>query len=224
MEDLRAQYKRLFVTGSNTERLVFFSDAVFAIAMTLLVIDLHVPEDPTGDALEVITSQVGGFFAYALSFAIIALNWMSHHRKFRVIESHDGTLMFLDLALLFVVAFVPFPTSLLSTFGGERAAVVLYAFTVGLLGVLQFAIWTYAYRKGFVSRDVTEPLNRYLRVDQLSTPIVFWGTIPIALFWDGTVAMYAWFLLFPVGWIGGAIQRRIARNADAASPPEQQRR
>ena len=216
MEDLRSRYRRLFITGSNTDRLVFFSDAVFAIAMTLLVIDLHVPEAPTGDALEVITSQLGGLFAYALSFTIIALNWMSHHRKFRVIETHDGTLMFLDLALLFVVAFVPFPTSLLSTFGGEKAAVVLYAFTVGLLGVLQFAIWTYAYRKGLVSREVTPAMNRYITVNQLSTPIVFWATIPIALFWDGTIAMYAWFLLFPVGRIGGLIQRRIARRADAA--------
>ena len=216
MEDLRSRYRRLFVTGSNTDRLVFFSDAVFAIAMTLLVIDLHVPEAPTGDALEVISSQLGGLFAYALSFTIIALNWMSHHRKFRVIETHDGTLMFLDLALLFVVAFVPFPTSLLSTFGGEKAAVVLYAFTVGLLGVLQFAIWTYAYRRGLVSREVTPAMNRYITVNQLSTPIVFWATIPIALFWDGTIAMYAWFLLFPVGRIGGLIQRRIARRADAA--------
>jgi len=217
MEDLRSRYRRLFIDGSNTDRLVFFSDAVFAIAMTLLVIDLHVPETETGTALDVLANEWPAFFAYALSFTIIALNWMSHHRKFRVIQSHDGTLMFLSLVLLFFIAFVPFPTSLLSTYAPEPVAVVLYAFTVGLLSVLQFTIWAYAYRKGLVSSEVDRPMFRYLIVDQISTPIVFWGSIPIALFWDGTIAMYSWFLLFPLAWVGGIIQKRIAAQADAAA-------
>lgn len=213
MEDLRQRYRRLFVVGSNTDRLVFFSDAVFAIAMTLLVIDLHVPEEMEGTALDILKAEWPAFFAYALSFTIIGLNWMSHHRKFRVIETHDGGLMFLDLALLFVVAFVPFPTSLISTYGGEPAAVVLYAFTVGLLGVLQFAIWRYAYAKKLVSPEIDPAMNRYLLVDQLTTPIVFWATIPIAIFWSGEIAMFAWFLLFPIGFLGAKLQGRISRRA-----------
>lgn len=219
MEDLRGRYRRLFVVGSNTDRLVFFSDAVFAIAMTLLVIDLHVPEEMEGTALDVLKAEWPAFFAYALSFTIIALNWMSHHRKFRVIRTHDGGLMFLDLALLFVVAFVPFPTSLISTYGGEPAAVVLYAFTVGLLSVLQFAIWRYANAKKLVDPEIDAAMNRYLLPDQLSTPLVFWASIPIALLWSGQVAMFSWFLLFPVGFLVGQLQKRVARSAGEYPSP-----
>ncbi|MDP3207735.1 MAG: TMEM175 family protein, partial [Rhodoglobus sp.] len=84
MTDVRSRYRRVFIEGSNTDRLVFFSDAVFAIALTLLVIDLKVPSDGSGTAWEVIASQVPDLFAYALSFAIISINWVAHHRLFRV--------------------------------------------------------------------------------------------------------------------------------------------
>lgn len=213
---IQERYRSLFVDGSSTERLVFFSDAVFAIAMTLLVIDLHVPDDRAGTAWDVLVSQWQAFFAYALSFGIIAINWVSHHRRFRVIQAHDGTLMWLDLLLLFVVAFVPFPTSLLSAYGGEPAAVVLYAFTVGLLSVLQWLMWRYAWRKGFVDKRVDEPMYRYVSMGQLTTPAVFWLSIPIALFWSGQLAMNFWLLLVPVNIVEGWITSRSPGSASAA--------
>ncbi len=212
MEDVRARYRRVFVDGSNTDRLVFFSDAVFAIAMTLLVIDLKVPTDSSGTAWDVLVEEWPAFFAYALSFTIIAINWMSHHRKFRVITAHDGKLMLLDLVLLFVVAFVPFPTSLLSAYSPEPAAVVLYAFTVGLLSVLQYALWRYAYTKGLVDASVDLELYRYVRNAQWTTPAVFWLSIPIALFVSGQVAMYFWFALFPVNMALRVIRARRDRS------------
>lgn len=209
MESVQSRYRRLFVDGSNPERLVFFSDAVFAIAMTLLVIDLRVPEDAPGSAADVLLDAWPGFFAYGLSFAIIAINWRSHYRRFRVIESHDGALMTLNLLLLFVVAFVPFPTSLLSTYGPQPAAVALYATTVGLLSLLGYAQWRYAWRHSFVRKDVDESLYRYVRANQLTTPIVFGLSIPIALLWSGEIAMYFWIVLFPVA----IIQQRLLNRS-----------
>ncbi|MEQ1736163.1 MAG: TMEM175 family protein, partial [Rhodoglobus sp.] len=195
MTDVRSRYRRVFIEGSNTDRLVFFSDAVFAIALTLLVIDLKVPTDGSGTAWEVITSQIPDLFAYALSFAIVSINWVAHHRLFRVITAHDGPLMLVDLVLLFVVAFVPFPTSLLSEYGDEAAAVVLYAFVVGLLGVLQFALWFWAWRHGLVGEQVDLELYRYYRSRQLATPAIFWLSIPLALFVRADWAMYFWLTL-----------------------------
>jgi len=216
MEDMRTRYSRLFTRGANPERLVFFSDAVFAIALTLLVIDIKVPADEgTTTAGDVIVSQWPAFLAYALSFAIIALNWMSHHRKFRVITSHDGGLMALNFVLLFFVAFVPFPTSLISEYGADVAAVVLYAFVVGMLTVLQLAIWAYAWHKGLVNQEVDKPLYRYAARTPLAVPVVFWLSIPIAIFIDPAVAMYSWFLLFPVDIIWGRIEDRLSRRASA---------
>lgn len=196
--DVRDRYDKVFASGTTTERLVFFSDAVFAIAMTLLVIDLKVPVPGTQTPWEIITSQRDDLFAYALSFAIIGLNWMGHHRKFRVIKAHDGPLMMIDLVLLFFVAFLPFPTSLLSEYSGDPVAVVLYAAVVGIIGLLQFAIWSYAWRKGFIEREIDESLYRYVSRNQLLTPIVFGASIPLALFVSGQVAMYFWLALIPV--------------------------
>ncbi|MGX5682379.1 TMEM175 family protein [Schumannella luteola] len=208
MDDVRSRYRRIFDDGSNTERMVFFSDAVFAIAMTLLVIDLQVPEDHSGTSGEVLLDSIPGFIAYALSFTIIAINWVGHYRRYRVIKNHDGRLLLLNLVLLFFVALLPFPTSLLSSYSGEAPAVVLYAFVVGLLSVLQWASWQYAYRKGFVDAEVDEGLFRWVRINQLTTPIVFWASIPIALVWGGQVAMWSWFALFPVNFVAGRISAR----------------
>ncbi len=218
MADVRERYRKLFVDGSNTERLVFFSDAVFAIALTLLVIDLKVPQDGSSTALDVLISQWQGFFAYALSFAIISINWMAHHRKFRVITKHDGGLMVLDLVLLFFVAFVPFPTSLLSEYGSQPAAVVLYAFVVGLLSLLQYAVWSYAWNHGLVDKAVDLEVYRMTRRNQLATPTVFWLSIPIALFVTGEAAMWFWFALFPAHFAVGIYDRRTSsRSPDSAS-------
>lgn len=213
MESVGARYRRLFGQGRTTERLVFFSDAVFAIALTLLVIDLRVPESHDArSAWEVIVALVPNFFAYVISFVIIALNWMGHHRKFTVIERWDGPFIWLDFLLLFLVAFVPFPTSLLSEYGGEVASVVLYASVVGLLNLVQLALWAYAYRHGFMTSDVDARLYRYVRNSLLVVPVVFGFSILLALFVDATLAMYSWFLLFPAGLVQGALERRAARQ------------
>lgn len=217
MADVRERYRKLFVDGSNTDRLVFFSDAVFAIALTLLVIDLKVPQAGTETAWEVLVDQWQAFFAYALSFTIIAINWMAHHRKFRVITKHDGGLMVLDLALLFFVAFVPFPTSLLSEYAPQPAAVVLYAFVVGLLSVVQYAVWSYAWRHGLVDKAVDIEVYRMTRRNQFMTPLVFWLSIPIALFIDGQAAMWFWFALFPVNIVLGLYDRRVASRSPGSA-------
>jgi uncharacterized membrane protein len=213
MESVGARYRRLFGQGRTTERLVFFSDAVFAIALTLLVIDLRVPEGhEASTSWEVIVALVPNFIAYGISFVVIALNWMGHHRKFTVIERWDGAFIWLDFLLLFLVAFVPFPTSLLSEYGGEVASVVLYASVVGLLNLVQLALWSYAYRHGFMTAEVDEPLYRYVRNALLVVPAVFGVSILLAVFLDPSIAMYSWFLLFPASIVQSRLERRAARR------------
>jgi uncharacterized membrane protein len=214
MSDVRSRYDRVFRSEANPERLAFFSDAVFAIALTLLVIDIRVPEDASGTAWEVLTSEWPALLAYALSFAIIALNWRGHYRKFLVLRAHDSRLMTYNLALLFFVALIPFPTSLLSTYGAEPAAVITYAFVVGLLSVIQYVMWRHAWTHGLIDRTrVDEGMYRYASWNLLSTPAVFWATIPVALFWSGAVATYLWFLLIPANIVASRLGRWSAARA-----------
>ncbi|MDP3208428.1 MAG: hypothetical protein Q8M65_04700, partial [Rhodoglobus sp.] len=129
--------------------------------------------------------------------------------------AHDGPLMLVDLVLLFVVAFVPFPTSLLSEYGDEAPAVVLYAVVVGLLGVLQFALWAWAWRHGLVGKQVDLELYRYYRSRQLATPVVFWLSIPLALFVGADWAMYSWLALIPVHIALGRLDASKAKRSQS---------
>lgn len=213
MSDVRTRYDRVFRRNANPERLAFFSDAVFAIALTLLVIDIHVPEDGSGTAWQVLESQWPALLAYALSFFIIALNWRGHDRKFSVLRVHDSRLLVYNFVLLFFVALIPFPTSLLSTYGAQPTAVITYAFVVGLLSVIQFVMWRHAWTHGLLDTSrVDVGIYRYANWNLLVTPAVFWASIPVAVWWPD-VATYLWFLLIPANVVASRLGRRDADRA-----------
>ncbi|MFJ2199473.1 TMEM175 family protein [Streptomyces violaceusniger] len=121
--------------GIDVERIRAFSDAVFAIAITLLALEITVPEDlPTaelGHALkeEALPSVAG----YLLSFAVVgAPLWISHHRLFRMAKVVDGPLLHVDLALMALVAALPFPTKIVTEYHSSAIATSLYAGTITL--------------------------------------------------------------------------------------------
>src|SRR5450755_3356958 len=102
------------------DRVLFFSDAIFAIAITLLVIDVRVPgiKDP---ALELSRAK-GNMLSFGISFVVIGLFWMGHHSTFRYIAALDRPLIALNLIFLGIIAFLPYPTSLLA--GGDSSDAV----------------------------------------------------------------------------------------------------
>src|SRR5215831_21333061 len=123
------------------DRVLFFSDAVFAIAITLLVVDIRVP-DIVRDAGQQISNSTGKILSFVISFLVIGLFWMGHHRLFRYITALDRRLMFLNLLFLGTIAFLPYPTALL--FAGNThkpAAPVFYAACVAGAGLAELAIW-----------------------------------------------------------------------------------
>jgi len=131
----------------GTVRIAAFSDGVFAIAATLLVLDIGV--GPTagaqlGHKLVVIWPS---YLAYVTSFVTIGIIWINHHHNMRVIGRADRTFMFINLLLLLDVAFIPFPTKLVADYlnrAGERPAVIAYAATLLIMAVLYTIWWRYA--------------------------------------------------------------------------------
>jgi uncharacterized membrane protein len=227
-DDIRSRHRRLFGRGESTERLVFFSDAVFAIAMTLLVLDIRLPDLPAdADVLPALGALWPKFFAYALSFVIIAINWTSHHRKFRVIVKYDDRLIWINMLLLLLIAFVPFPTSVLSYFTPQPAVVILYAATVAAISIVGAWLWAHAYRAGLMSPEVDAGMNRYVWRGFWPTPAVFIASIPIAVF-QPVWAMFFWILIWPVSRVAdnaglglGRLSRKPARRSpDSASEAE----
>ncbi len=131
----------------TTSRLEAFSDGVFAIAITLLVLEIRVPED-THELPHQLAELWPSYLGYLISFLLIGLIWANHHVMFENITSADRPLMFFNMLLLANVAFLPFVAAVLAAAfregEGERTAVILYGATLVVGGIFFNAIWEYA--------------------------------------------------------------------------------
>jgi uncharacterized membrane protein len=167
------------------DRLIFFSDAVFAIAITLIVLDIKPPVIPK----EYVAARLGpelwalrsGYFSYVLSFLVIGAFWAAHHRSFRYITGYDGRLIALNTLLLMCVAFVPFPTAVLGQYGDMRIAVVLYASVLAATAFFLLLIWSYACRgRRLVSPHIDPRVVRTHAIRAGGTVLLFLLSIPVA--------------------------------------------
>ena len=161
-------------TGLSFERVVFFSDAVFAIVITLLVLELKVPhlsehtDSALRHALVELLPNVAGF---VISFLIIGLMWVEHHRIFRYIADYDAGLLWRNLLLLLCVSFVPFPTALFSENFWSRTAFVLYAASFGGVATAKLWIWRHAVAAKLLKPDVTPELAKRIARRSMAVPI-----------------------------------------------------
>ena len=198
----------LSVAGNlEYDRVLFFSDAVFAIAITLLVVDIRVPDIVTNTAQE-LSAAKGRIISFAISFLVIGLFWMGHHRLFRYIAALDRRLIFINLLFLGTIAFLPYPTALLFA-GGTRQTTgpVFYAACVAVAGLMELAVWLYAsHTKGLVPASVSPALRRFELGQLLPTPVVFLLSIPVAFIAPG-VAPFTWILLVPIARILPRVMR-----------------
>jgi uncharacterized membrane protein len=133
--------------GLSVHRVEALSDGVFAIAMTVLVLGIRVPEGGGADGLEAQLSALWPKFAsYAMSFVMLGVLWIGHHFQFHYIRRTDRILLWLNLLFLLTVTFLPFGTAVLGNYYNTPGAVVLYGATVALSGGFLLAHWMYATR------------------------------------------------------------------------------
>jgi uncharacterized membrane protein len=188
-------------------RIVAFSDGVFAIAITLLVLGLEVPPGTT-DLGEALRDRGDELFAYAISFAVLGRLWIAHHRFFSSLARFDGALMALNLLYLAWIALVPFTSEILGDYGDQSVAVI--AFAVNITGVsLTFALQIhYSYRRGLVRPAARELERRYTGPANFLFTAVFASSIPVALL-SPLAATLMWLALFFVGRRGADIVARM---------------
>lgn len=203
----------------SLERLVFFSDAVMAIAITLLAIDVRVPEIPAalaaqqlGSRLSALSPQIASF---VISFTVIGTYWSAHHRYFTLIRSYDRALVLLNMPFLFFIVSLPFVSSLLGHYPYLSLGVIPYAGVVGCLGLAQAGIWWYASAGHRLVDPALDPsLIALYRVRPLATSSVFFVSIPITL-WSPLAGAWSW-LLAPllVVTLLPRLMRRLAATPD----------
>jgi TMEM175 potassium channel family protein len=149
--------ERITPGTTETDRLETFADGVFAIAITLLILEIHIPEE--GAHLDqALLNQWPSFLAYVLSFITIGIMWVNHHRMFTLIGRANSTFLLLNVIFLLPVAFVPFPTALIARHildDGAGVAVVVYGVTMALIALMFDVLFLYAMRRGLLAIELT---------------------------------------------------------------------
>ncbi|MBI1225283.1 MAG: DUF1211 domain-containing protein [Bacteroidetes bacterium] len=182
------------------ERVLFFSDAVVAIAITLLALELKI-EIPEGEHLTFkhLLSPWHQYIAFILSYINIAGFWRTHHDFFIHIKKQDEKLLYLNISWLFFIIVLPFTTSVLSDHFGDTAAIFLYSLNILLLSIFQNFIWDYAdSRTDFVDKESLSSQEIYnmrtmLNLDMLN------GLVAIAFsFFQPVLAFFLLFFKIPI--------------------------
>ncbi|MFE1171080.1 TMEM175 family protein [Streptomyces sp. NPDC058773] len=199
--------------GSAT-RLLALSDGVFAIAMTLLALDIALPDglDSAGFA-QALRDVMPKVWAYALSVLVIAAFWRGHYQLFQYVRDVDGTVIRLVLLSLGLVALMPFPTTLLAEYGDLPQAVAVYSGAVAVMGAAQLALTLVLWKRPWLgSAALPDPIVRNDVVDMAATVLVFAVAVPLA-FVSPTGAKLWWAVLIPLRTVTGRRGKRLRADA-----------
>jgi uncharacterized membrane protein len=163
------------------ERLILFSDAVFAIAITLLVIEIKIPEiqeKPVTDnaVLHKLAELIPKFVGFLVSFLLIGQYWIVHHRMFSFVINFTDRLIWLNILFLFAIALMPFSTGFYSEYvlRGVVTPVIFYTANIALLGFANFLMWRYlSNQKNNLTQNLTPALSKYFSLRALTVPTIF---------------------------------------------------
>jgi uncharacterized membrane protein len=201
------------VTGLSTNRLEAFSDGVFAVAITLLVLNLQIPQIA---AVSELVPKPGELWpkllSYALSFVIVGIYWVAHHNTFHYIKRSDRNLLWLNILLLMCIVFIPFPTALLGQYPEQRVSVIIYAGTLVITGLVLQSLWWYATsRYRLVDRNIDPRLVQRATRRNLTAPLIYLLAMGISVF--SVPASLVLFIPVPLYYIfPGRIDRHWAQR------------
>ena len=184
------------------ERVVFFSDAVFAIVITLLVLpltaEIELPEQ-SADLAHDIWQQWPRMLSFVVSFLVIGQFWIAHHRMFSHLQGHDQPLIWLNLVSLLSVCFLPFPTAVLGAHSTDqdRFPVIFYAASMTVTSLCLTVTWLYAATRGrLLYPDLDRHTRRDFTVRSVVTTGIFLLSVAAAAF-GLYVALALWLIVLP---------------------------
>jgi TMEM175 potassium channel family protein len=182
------------------ERTVAFSDGVFAIAITLLVLTIQIPDLHTESSRQLdrlIDDELPDLIAYFIGFYVIGGFWYRHHRFFDSLRGFDPALLVANMIFLSLIALLPFPTAVLGDHPGLKVAVVMFAVAVALAGVADAVMLWLALRRGLLSIEEEHNRRKYV-ARSLVAPVIFVVSIPLT-FAHPTAAICFWLAGLAVG-------------------------
>lgn len=198
--------------GFSLSRITSFSDGVFAVAITLLVLSIDIPSIPAKFADDRLHKAIWAlwpqFFAFVLSFVIIGLFWISHHALFSYVGRPDRRFVWLNLLFLMCIVFLPFPTSVVSRYGDTRTGTIFYAGAMAVTSLALAGLYLYAVSgKRLVAEDFDERLGRHILLNYLNMSVIFLASIGIA-FINVSAAKYFRLLI----WVNSLVLERMRKR------------
>lgn len=199
MENMEAAREPKFVknTPQDPSRLIGLSDGVFATVLTLLVLDLRVPEifnARAGDVNDILSAIGPHLFSYLMTFLVAGSYWLSHHRNFDRIVGYDRRLLSYNLLLLLFIGLLPFSTALISLDQSQSTNYsffwAMYATDIALAGIMQTLVWNYAFSHHFVLPETSRTINWNFTLRGLIIPIVFMLSIAAEYLLRGSMSLY----------------------------------
>ncbi len=192
------------VYGRDTlefSRVIAFSDGIFAIAMTLLVVGIGVPTIESSGSVKQLAEALGdnaeAYVSFFISFIVIGRYWMAHHRFISFLGAMDPRIIGLSLVYLAFIAFLPFPTDLLGNYFENPLSVTVYAVTLGIVSGMEVVLFRHAYRNGLLDLELPDDVYRF-EIRMSSAPVVFFAiSIPVAFGIGSGLAVACWFLGLP---------------------------
>ncbi|MFJ9246517.1 TMEM175 family protein [Streptomyces sp. NPDC101776] len=196
----------------GTARLIALSDGIFAIAMTLLVINVAVPANLADAAFhKALNDALPSLGAFALSFTLISGFWRDHRRILTALPAETTVVTRLTLLGLGLVALLPFPTGLLAEYASQPDAVALYASAMAAIHAVHVALLLLTQRQVHPAPTSPAALARRRFTAQLASSVLVFGlSIPLA-FVDTKAAMWFWIALVPAHYVIGHYRRRQPR-------------
>ena len=196
-------------SGTDIERTVFFSDAVFAIAITLLALELRVPQIPESTAASELPDALlelwPNVFSFLISFWVIGYYWLAHHRIFHQVRAYDRRLLLINLLFLMWIVLMPFSSALIGEYESQQLPVIIYAVHNIFTSLTLTWLWRHASKDGRLVETSLDPrLVRFANFRALLIPSVFLLSIGLS-FISVDVARLSWLL---VGILTGPILQR----------------
>ncbi|MFH5822983.1 TMEM175 family protein [Georgenia sp. AZ-5] len=211
----RTRAKLLERETSEFDRGLFFFDAIYAVAITLLVhnVDVPLPEewlDPGTLVRAGVLHQLGGF---ALSFVVIAAFWRMNVHLVKRISAMDPAVTAANLLAAAFVVLIPFTTQAMSDprTASYTLPTVVYAVNLALASLAQLAMFEVARRRWLEVEPMTRRQNTAYVLDALTTPVTFAASVPVALAWGANAGRLTWAALLVIGPVSGRLARRAAR-------------
>ncbi|MFI5046700.1 MAG: TMEM175 family protein [Acidimicrobiia bacterium] len=183
--------------GLEFDRVAFFSDAVFAIAMTLLVVGVGIPHVSSSGLEKALSGKRPEITAFFISFVVVGNYWLSHHHFFAHLKAASPRLMSWNLVYLAAIAFTPYPTALTGIYEDQPISVVMFAITLGIASGLEAVMFYVAHVDHLFEQELPLEVVRWSIVAAMIPVGVFFLSIPIAFF-DTGLALLSWILIFPL--------------------------